>query len=306
MAAPIEKMVQQHYPGVLGQRDYRKIRWYMSNCRFFGILVCRLVERPYAPSLQRVCALAGAIIAFTDLVIDDFEVPDSDRTFLLSRDFLYHTDPTSLTPVAGIFHHYWTAFCRSAGAATIEAITPELLGLMRAQADSRAQFNTELTAAEVHRITREKGGYSFTLFGALFPELQTAAERQGFFELGALDQYMNDSQDLYKDARAGIRTFAAFCPSYVDLHRILETQRDKAYNALMRMDFPRARKIDFILAFHCLLIGTQYRLRQFEKQTGPGLDRKHLQKLKASTFRVSPYTTGGFSYIFPRIASFKL
>ncbi len=283
---------------------FAKFRWYMTNTLFFGQMLTDLTGIERTEKEDKAYMYLGTIIAFTDLLIDDYKVDEESMRTILSDVFL-ESESRNVTGllIEDLFRLYLNAFYDHFDRSNINEFKRCLVGLMTAQIDSARQFNPDISEKEIIRITSEKGGYSFELCCNIYPKLKgkvTAA----MYKIGVIDQFLNDAQDIHKDLKSGIKTFAHFKNDFADISNTLIQHRDEAFQAVMSLDLPFKNKEKFLFGFNAIVSGVIYKTHCYSKVMNNDLDFSKMAKLPKSDFDIPVFNLNSFKFNFPKIVGF--
>lgn len=99
--------------------------------------------------------------------------------------------------------------------------------VFEAQVASKKQKSEQLSAAQIRKITYDKGGYSALLFQSVIGQRPAENELNAIYHLGGLAQLLDDIFDVYEDAQEQIQTLATTQTQVAQLTQTFES--DLAY-----------------------------------------------------------------------------
>lgn len=178
----------------------------------------------------------GAITGLFDDFFDEKELP---QTTLLQ----FIEQPESVTPSdkqEEMFLHFYLECLK--GAHDKSLILDYFKKVNQNQVSSLRQTKTETGLDEIMQITCDKGGNSVLFYRSLLSPEMSQHEVEATYHMGALMQMANDIFDVYKDARAGIRTLITIGLSISEVRKLFSRQMDKAFGLYAHMPFPTKTK----------------------------------------------------------------
>lgn len=290
--------------GSVPDKLFTKIQWYMSNTLYFGEMLSDLTGIEKSKKDDLAFMYLGALIAFTDILIDDYKVSEEDMKSMLSESFL-EAEREHITGlfIEELFRLYLLEFYENFDHSNLEEFKRCLGGLMRAQVHSAKQFDDSISMEEVMEITSSKGGFSFALACSIFPQTKGAIS-DAMYKIGELDQFMNDSQDIHKDFVEGVVTFAHFQADFKGVATLLNHYKNRAYSAIKELPFDESRKQVFLFSFHGLLVGIFYKLSRFQAMSGSQINADKITAIDRERFFIDPFTPRCFFYLYPRMMAF--
>lgn len=304
--AEVTEQARSLSKGEVGEDIFGKLRWYMTNMAFMGHSLARLSGTRLSSQKEKAFMYLGTVIAFTDLLIDDYKVNEADVQLMLSDTFLQSTEQsiTGLV-IEDLFRLYLNAFYEhfDKDQAALEEFKYGLRGLMEAQVDSAKQFDPNISEEEVLRITAEKGGYSIQLCCAILPQTRGAVARQ-MHQLGKLDQMLNDANDLPKDARNQIITFVRFKKNYNEINNALIQERINTFEMLSALPFETTRKEEFMFLFYALSVAVTIRVGRYAKIMQQQFDFEAIAQRPKSDFDISNTSFSFIGQVLPRLLMF--
>jgi hypothetical protein len=165
-------------------------------------------------------------------------------------------------------------------------------------------LNKVHSETEINEITRRKGGTAVLLTAALLLEI-TKKNQKAFYQLGAFIQYLNDSQDIYKDAKAGITTFVNYCSSFDEINQKLSDEFSQTKALFQATDFPEKNIYELLFYIHAMYVGILYKNKDFAIRHGSAINLKEIRNLERKEHMVNIYSLKSFRYCFPKILLFR-
>lgn len=278
-----------------------KMQWYMAEfiytCEKFNYL---LGQRSTAKQ-KRMYLLSGALVAMCDMIIDDIEM-NIDRIKLLKSPTL-NFEPIDM--VENIYMTCYNLFVNSIEEDVKQETIEYYELLFDAQVRSKQQFDQNITRKEVNDICKQKGGFSMLFLRAMVKGKMNANEKDTWFELGAFVQYCNDTQDLYKDLKKNLKTFASTRPDIELIAKDLDKQKTIAFSLIKNTSFPKKKKDNFLFTLHVMNIGILSKLHMFSRICGYNFSfEKFLSKSnKEIRSKLTPFHL--LKYAFPKIINYQ-
>ncbi len=247
--------------GSVPDRVFRKMKWYMISNSFMGkLLSCLLGEKISRQKAEGIVVM-GALMGLTDCLIDDY---DYDAASLRS---LFAMGYKPKNAVERIFILFYEHFIKSLDAQQKEeglSITGRVADI---QAESQKQRKAGLSKEEVYTLTYNKGGISVVLCAMMFKKYKNA-HSQALSATGGFIQFMNDAQDIYKDASGGITTFTAFQNTFSNLVAELDTIRTSCSAEVLKMEgISPSQKSFFVFSLYVLYCGIKFKLKSYSRRT---------------------------------------
>jgi len=280
-----------------------KIRWYMVELLFTGELLTLLRDLPLSKEEKQNLTSLGAIMAIFDTLVDEF--PDQSVPAKLLGRFIrkeLSAAGEETTAPERLFYHFAAQLYTDTTEDTWQKMSAYFEQIPY-QLQSAEQKQETLPEEEVLRITGGKGGVSLLLCSSLLLGKDKTTE-DALFGLGAFIQFLNDAQDLRKDAEKGIRTFTAFRKDFAAIEAFLGEQWDMTRKAISALDLPPHRTYEFLFSIHALYVGISYKLSRYALICGNRLDLKSIAVMDRKEFRTDPFSPEGIRYCLPRILAF--
>ncbi|RLD87687.1 MAG: hypothetical protein DRJ02_05780 [Bacteroidetes bacterium] len=278
---------------------YLKIQWYMATTLYLGELLSELRPEKLTQDEKRSLIYMGALIAITDLMVDELQLPYKKIKQLMTDEAeRQRNDLTAIERILLLYYRKLLTIINNDQKKDIHDFS-----LLKPQIDSQAQLSGTMTEDEVVTQTHEKGGTALLLVASLLFEMDEK-NRTAFYQLGAFIQLMNDSQDLPKDLRNGVTTFVSFQNSYDDIRQVLEKEFEKTVIIFSANDFPEKGVYRLLFYLHALLTGIEYKLLCYGKITDGVVDADRIIRTDKSDFRVSAFSLNSIIYCFPKILKF--
>ena len=288
----------------ISENLFAKFRWYMTNTLFFGQMLTDLTGVKRTTKEDKAYMYIGVIGAFTDLLIDDYKVDEEKMRTILSDVFL-ESKSRNITGllIEDMFRLYLNSFYEHFDISNVEEFKRCLVGVMTAQINSAKQFDQNILEKDIIDITSEKGGYSLELCCSIYPELKGDVTT-AMYKIGVLLQFLNDAQDIHKDLKSGIKTFAHFKNNFTDISDTLICHRDEAFRAVMALDLPFKNKEKFLFGFNTIVSGVLYKIDCYSKTMNNDLDFNKMAQLSKSDFNIPVFNMHSFRFNVPRTMGF--
>ena len=287
--------------GSITRIHYLKIQWYMATTLYLGEVLSELRPEKLIETEKKSLIWLGALIAITDLIVDEFNMDSDKLTRLMTNEAeRSRSDLSAIEQVLLLYYRRLLTVISKEKAETIHDFS-----LLKPQIDSQAQLSTGLTKETVMEHTRKKGGTALLLIASLLFDL-TEKNKAAFYQLGTFIQLMNDSQDLPKDIRNGITTFISFQKSYKDIQKLLEEEFRKTAVLFHGSGFPEAGVFRLLFYFHAMLTGINYKLRSYSRITHNVMDADKFRNTDKSKFSVHMFSPESIIYCLPRVFKFTI
>ncbi|AZQ61529.1 hypothetical protein EI427_04585 [Flammeovirga pectinis] len=124
-------------------------------------------------------------------------------------------------------------------------LEPYLTDVNKAQAESVAQYNSEITFSTLKALTLFKGGSSFSYFRTAYKNKVLDKEAEMFYLLGGITQLGNDIFDVYKDRENNVSTLLTTCTSINDVKDIFTLWLTQIKALLLGLGYPDKNKEEF-------------------------------------------------------------
>ena len=276
--------------GTIPERIFKKIQWYMVEAFIMGGMLADLAGYSLKKDERKCLVYLGAIMALFDAIVDDFKF-DNQRIGEILGNVFSDAVPKSRnaeTAIEKVLYIYTDSLISTIQTEKWSEIA-ELTGKIRSQVDSAEQIGNTISEENVYRITLEKGGVS-SLICSVFIESKTDGFRDAVFQTGGFIQMMNDCQDLYKDTRAGIKTFVHFCDSFNDIFSRLNVQRIKTFRQIDSLELDSHARYKMIFDLNTMFIVISYKLLRYAKACNYSLDFDLIAGMERNNFIVNPFT----------------
>lgn len=289
----------QFNDGSISQLHFLKIQWYMVTNLYLGELLSELRPKGITNKEKETLVYLGALMAITDLMVDDHQIDSQRISILLKGDNNELLQLSAIEKVFILYHEKLLSITDSKKAFLIKDFS-----MRKPQIESQTQLKKDLSEAEIHALTRNKGGTAILLTASLLFEI-TEKNKAAFYQLGAFIQYLNDSQDMYKDMNAGITTFVSFCTNYNQVNERLKLEFDKTTTLLQQTEYETGDLYRLIFYLQALYVGVLYKNTEFAKITGNRIDNLSQPQLSKDQFRTKIFTPSSLRFCIPRILSFR-
>ncbi len=277
-----------------------KMQWYMATNLYLGELLAEL--RPQHLRLNEKMSLIylGALMAITDLMVDDHQLGYKRVSLLLNGETI---EPNRLTAIEKVFIFYYEKLLSGIDDKKKQLIKD--FTMLKPQIESHLQLNETESEAAIHKLTREKGGTAILLTAALLIKI-TKKNKEAFLQLGAFIQYLNDSQDIFKDARSGMTTFVSFCNSFSEVNDKLKQEFEQTTALLLQTDFSPENLYKLLFYMHALYTGVLYKNNLFARKLCNTIDVGDIRLMEKTTFRIPMFSVKSLVFCLPRILMFKM
>jgi len=286
--------------GSISRLDFLKIQWYMVTTLYLGELIAELRPNKLTEQEKMSLIYSGALMAITDLMVDDHQLGSEKLIALLSGEAFDHED---LSPVENVFILYHNKLVSIISKKKVQTI--QNFSLRKPHIESQSQLITDLTEDEVINHTRKKGGTALLLTASLILDINKKNEA-AIYQLGTFIQYMNDSQDIYKDIQSGITTFVRYCDTFDEVNKTLEREFRKTEELFQKKTYPVYGVYKLLFYLNGMYAGITYKNTQYARITGNEIDRSLINKLDKEQFRVNLFSLTSINYCLPRLLTFKL
>lgn len=284
--------------GTVSERAFLKIQWYMVSTLFMSKLIATLAGNRISQKEERAFYYLGALIGLSDILVDDYHLEGPWIEALL------HSPGAGNNAIEKIFALYYQALLKEVETAKAARLKEGLLELVHFQIASLRQFDARINEQEIEAITRGKGGASLRLCAALFPTMKE--QLQGaIYRLGGFIQYLNDAQDLPKDARDGVTTFIRFRENFQDAARFLGAERRATFGAFKAPPLAHWRRHYFLFCFHAMYVLILYKLSHYARVCRNRLDLEQIAGMRKEAFRVNPFSPVFVWACFGQIINFR-
>lgn len=284
--------------GTVSERAFLKMQWYMVSTLFMSELIAILAGHKISQEEEGAFCFLGALIGLSDILVDDYHLEGPRIEALLLNPGAENS------AIEKIFGLYYQALLTELDTDKAARLKEGLLALVHFQIASLRQFDARLSEQETEAITRGKGGASLRLCAALFPALEEPLQG-AIYRLGGLIQFLNDAQDLPRDARDGVTTFIRFRENFQDAARFLGAERRATFEAFMAPTLAHWRRHYFLFCFHAMYVLILYKLSHYAHVCSNRLDLEQIAGMPKEAFRVNPFSPGFVWASFGWIINFR-
>lgn len=278
-----------------------KFQWYMAECIYSAEHFNKILGLKSTSEDRHIYLVSGALLGMSDLIIDDVEMPRERLTEFKrpKQQEEYQIDVERL--YAYLYHHFFSLLDEEVGARTKAYY--ELL--FDAQVRSKRQFDADVTLEEVDQICKDKCGYSVLYIRAMVRADISPQEEKCWYEQGALVQFCNDAQDLYKDAVKGLRTFGTVRPDIETISKDLQKQMEVAAQVLAEQDFREDAKRELAFIIHAMVLGIQAKLNKYSLMCKGEYSLGKLASMQKSKVRRKLSVPMLVPYVLPRLFRYR-
>ena len=276
--------------GEIPLRIFKKIQWYMVEAVIMGKMLAGLTGTKLSRNDRTGLIFIGSVMALFDAIIDDFKLEKSkvgqilDNTFSGTRNYQYE----SQTSIEKVYFLFLDKLIETIGPDKWSEISGHLEKII-SQADSAEQLSKTISEANVIRLTLEKGGVS-----SLICSVPIQDKNEDFlsavFQTGGFVQMMNDCQDLYKDTKAGIKTFVHFCETFAGIFARLNRERIRTFTLIRSLNYPFYRGYKILFDLNAMFILISYKLHRYAQASSYSLDFESIEKMDSDLFRINPFS----------------
>jgi hypothetical protein len=199
-----------------------------------------LRNQPLKPKDQRLALLLFTLIPIFDDLMDDYQYTESEilklvqkelpRQHLLEKVCIHLFDEIEKRTGQSVWSETWQK-------------------VLDAQLESQKQMNrnqADVDSAWLKQVSFDKGGFTLTLFlETVLPNRHSEAEKQAFYQLGAMIQLTNDIFDLYKDMQMKITTLVSHTQDMNAFRSFFETHLRLNLQMFNELPFPKANRDRF-------------------------------------------------------------
>ncbi|HET8859440.1 hypothetical protein [Marivirga sp.] len=278
-----------------------KLQWYMAECLYSCEKLNSLTDQTSNYKQRQSYLLSGALGAICDFIIDDIEMeneqiktfkkPETEEKYDNIVDKLY----------ALFYHSFFNSLEESIKARAIQYY--ELL--FDVQVRSKQQFNQNITQQEVDEICKAKCGYSILFLRSLVNGEITEVEKKACYELGGFIQYCNDAQDLHKDLKKGLRTFASTRPNLETIANDIDKQKTIAYSLVKETPYQQKKIDDLLFSLHMMGIGIIAKLYRYHEICNNAYSHENLTMKNKEEIRPQLAIRKLIPYCFPRVIKYN-
>jgi hypothetical protein len=279
---------------------YLKIQWYMATTLFLGELLCVLRTNKLSQNEKLSLIYLGALIAITDMMVDDFRINRDKLTRLMTEEKeRSRKDLSAIEQILLLYYRQLLTVISEEKKKTIHDFS-----LLKPQVDSQEQLSGAMTEKEIMEQTRKKGGTALLLVASLLFDINNK-NKDAFYQLGYFIQLMNDSQDLPKDIRNGVTTLIPFQKTYKDISSVLHKEFHETARLFYESEFPQYSVYRLLFNFHAMLTGIGFKLVRYAAITNGVIDPALIKSTDKSRFRIKMFSPQAIAYCLPKIISYN-
>ena len=130
-------------------------------------------------------------------------------------------------------------------------------------------------------------------------------EEQAWFELGAFVQFCNDTQDFYKDAVRGIRSFATTRDDDTLIRADLEKQWQQIISVIAALKFPDRKKSKATFTLYAMYVVILAKLDFFVKKCDGHFSANRLTQVGTKKASMPLLSWHSLAYTIPKITNFR-
>lgn len=277
-----------------------KMQWYMAEhifaCEFFN----EITYQTSTQKNQQAYLLSGTLSAIFDLLIDDLQVDKIERLIRPSQSFV------PLNSLEESYYLLYQHFVSSLDEEIKERSIHYYELLIKAQIKSKKQLDPTTSAAEIDEICKEKCGINMVFLRMMVKGNISNIEEQAWFEAGALVQYCNDAQDLYKDLKNKISTFATVRPNLETIVDDLEQQKIITFQLLKKTSFTIHHQDLILFLLHTMEIGIVGKLHSYSRLCNFNFSFENFIKKEKQYIRKNTFTIHYVLFALPKILNYQL
>ena len=299
--------VRQEHDDALSARVLKKVQWYMAQGIWMAHMFEGLLGRTFGENELKRFVYAGSLGALSDILIDDMDVAEARLRRIIDDPDGFRADHA----VEHLFQQFYKALVEAVpDAKTLpDAVVTSRRDLfnkiLTAQLQSKKQLDPTLPTERVDAIVRAKGALTICAYRGLLLDDFGALEYQAMYELGGLIQYINDVDDLYKDGRQGLRTFATARDSLEEMALEIDRQKTVAFRLFKALPYDRTRKENFMFVFYGLVVGTYASLLHYARLCNFSYALDTLLRLDKDVVKPNPFTFKAIAYGLPRLLHYS-
>lgn len=286
MMRPIVQASAEYNDGSITPRMHKKMQWYMVETLWMSQQFATLYRLKLDQNAIQCAALVGALGAISDILIDDLPSQNLEAltTFILSP----LTKEVTL-PLEKLYQAYFKRFDACLHESNRTSVFKYFQRTLEAQLRSKQQFQQNLSYPALIQILKDKCGYTTLLCRAVVNQSISQAEEEAIYELGALVQFINDINDLYKDSKQGIRNFANSFGTLAEIKRALMQQTNLALHQVKQLPYPKKTKRYFLFVFYSFVVVGIAQLRHYKYICNGLYNLDEFLKLPQSKVKIRPF-----------------
>lgn len=284
----------------LPERTILKIQWYMASALWTCEFLNEMHGLKSTPKQQRMYLLSGSMMAISDILVDDLE-SDMERVNALKCpdvNFLPESD------LELVYLKFYFEFFDEIDSNKLNNCKAYYERSYQAQVDSKAQFDPSLSIQEINRLCVDKCGIGMLYLRSMIDAPVSSDEKSALYELGAYIQFCNDTQDIYKDTKKGIRTMANSRAGLKELIHDLDGQKCRTFSMIKKSGFCRARQHQLLFTFNVMGLGIIAKIRRLNEVCEGNYSLDKLVLLSKQNTRISVFNFSSFRFLFPKIIDF--
>lgn len=296
-----ETIAQSHdlNDGTVPDKLFLKKQWYKVSTLFLGHLLADLNNISLSEIEKKRLVYLGAAMGLCDALVDDHKVSESQINSILIGE--HQVKFTAIERIFSLYYHELVSLIpEDRKAHFIQSFKNGVAWQLK----SLRQFSEEVSEEEIHKITKGKGGISIVLCKLVLNENHELSD-DAMMSLGAFIQAMNDVQDLPKDAREDVKTFASFKSSFSEIHSGLEQYKNDSFELIKSLKLQRSNKERFTFNFHAMYTAICFKLSCYDEIGNGALDFNWFKSISKDKFKVNPYSWKSLKYCLPKILNFR-
>ena len=298
---------RQRHDNAVSTRVSKKVQWYMAQGLWMAHMFEGLLGRTLGENELKRFVCAGSLGALSDILIDDMDIAEARMRHIIDDPGGFRADHA----VEHLFQQFYKALveavpdAETVPDAVVTSRTDLFNAILTAQLRSNKQLDPTLPTERVDAIVRAKGALTICAYRGLLLDDFGALEYQAMYELGGLIQYINDVDDLYKDGRQGLRTFATARDSLEEMALEIDRQKTVAFRLFKALPYDRTRKENFMFVFYGLVVGTYASLLHYARLCNFSYALDTLLRLDKDVVKPNPFTVKALAYSVPRLLHYS-
>jgi len=284
----------------ISTRVTKKVQWYMAQGLWMASMFEALLGRTFDENERKRFVCAGSLGALSDILIDDMDIAEARMRHIIDDPGGFQADHA----VEHLFQQFYKALVETLPDVVLTSRMDLLNEILTAQLQSKKQLDPTLPAERVDALVKAKGALTICAYRGLILEDFGALEYQAMYELGGLIQYINDVDDLYKDGRQGIRTFATARDSLEEMALEIDRQKTVAFQLFKTLPYDRTRKENFMFIFYGLVVGTYASLLHYARLCNFNYALDTILRLDKDVVKPNPFTLKALVYSLPKLLQY--
>lgn len=285
--------------GSIQKLHFLKIQWYMATNLYLGELLAEIRPQSLTKKEKQSLIYLGALMAITDLMLDDHQLGQKRISHILSGVLSDSSQLSAIEKIFVLYHEKLLSIIDNKKAYFIRDFS-----MRKPQIDSQKQMADDVSEAKVHELTRNKGGTAVLLTASLLIEI-TDKNESAFYQLGAFIQYLNDSQDAYKDIKTGIKTYVCFYDTFDQINERLKLEFNKTVRLLQQSGFESSDVYRLLFYLQAMLVGVAYKNLEIAKITGNRIKNLYHPQLSKKQFSIKLFSPSSLKFCIPKIICFE-